>query len=57
MNSDGIQDLIIGALGWNKNNTMTAVGRSYVVIEKEEGGGWPAMMNLSTIDGNNGFTL
>ena len=56
VNSDGIQDFIIGAWYWNKNNTMTQVGRSYVVIGKE-GGGWPAMMNLSTIDGNNGFTL
>ena len=56
VNSDGIQDFIIGAFQWNKNNTMTFVGRSYVVFGKE-GGGWPAMMNLSTIDGNNGFTL
>ena len=50
VNSDGIQDFIIGAYCWNKSNTMTQVGRSYVVIGKE-GGGWPAMMNLSTIDG------
>ena len=56
VNSDGIQDFIIGALYWNKNNTITQVGRSYVVLGKA-GGGWPAMMNLSTIDGNNGFTL
>ena len=56
VNSDGIQDFIIGAFQWNKNNTMTFVGRSYVVFGKA-GGGWPAMMNLSTIDGNNGFTL
>ena len=56
VNSDGIQDFIIGAHQWNKNSTMTQVGRSYVVFGKE-GGGWPAMMNLSTIDGNNGFTL
>ena len=56
VNSDGIQDFIIGARYWNKSNTMTHVGRSYVVFGKE-GGGWPAMMNLSTIDGKNGFTL
>ena len=56
VNSDGIQDLIIGAADWSKNSTMTKVGRSYVVIGRE-GEGWPAMMNLSTIDGKNGFTL
>ena len=51
VNSDGIQDFIIGAPQWN-----SFTGRSYVVFGKE-GGGWPAMMNLSIIDGNNGFTL
>ena len=51
VNSDGIQDFIIGAYSWN-----SYTGRSYVVFGKEEGG-WPAMTNLSTIDGNNGFTL
>ena len=55
MNSDGIQDLIIGAPDWSKNSTMTKVGRSYVILGKQ--GGWPAMMNLSKVDGNNGFTL
>ena len=56
VNSDGIQDFIIGAPSWSKNLITVYLGRSYVVIGKE-GGGWPAMMNLSTIDGNNGFTL
>ena len=56
MNSDGIQDFIISAPQWNKNSLFPGVGRSYVVFGKQ-GGGWPAMMNLSTIDGNNGFTL
>ena len=27
------------------------------VVFGKEGRGWPAMMNLSTIDGNNGLTL
>ena len=54
VNSDGIQDFIIGE-NQMMDNAITKVGRSYVVFGKE--GGWPAMMNLSTIDGNNGFTL
>ena len=53
VNSDGIQDFIIGTPGWNSG---TGTGRSYVVIGKEEEG-WSAMMNLSKIDGNNGITL
>ena len=54
VNNDGTDDLIIGAPYWNKN-TMTQVGRSYVVFG--ERGTRPVTMELSSLDGNNGFML
>ena len=38
VNSDGIQDFIIGAYDWNKNNTTTSVGVMLCLENKEEDG-------------------
>ncbi len=50
MNGDGIADIIIGAPRVN-NNT----GQSYVVFGSK--GSWPAAINLTDLNGNNGFTI
>ncbi|MBA3756993.1 MAG: FG-GAP repeat protein, partial [Nitrosomonas sp.] len=49
VNGDGFDDLIIGASGANSNST------SYVVFGKASG--FSATMNLSSLDGRNGFRL
>ncbi|MEH2283602.1 MAG: hypothetical protein V7K90_20110 [Nostoc sp.] len=53
INSDGIADLIIGAFGANSNGTDS--GQSYVVFGKSTG--WSATLNLSDLNGANGFAL
>ncbi|MFB2892382.1 beta strand repeat-containing protein [Aerosakkonemataceae cyanobacterium BLCC-F50] len=50
VNGDGIGDLIIGAVGANNY-----AGRSYVVFGKSTG--FSASLNLSTLDGSNGFVI
>ncbi|WP_338430538.1 hypothetical protein [Synechococcus elongatus] len=50
VNGDGIDDLIIGAPGVN-----SAAGQSYVVFGKK--GGRSADLNLSALDGSNGFRI
>jgi hypothetical protein len=54
VNGDGIGDIIIGAHGWDLD-TIINVGRSYVVFGHR--GAWPAVMELSSLDGKNGFTI
>jgi len=54
INGDGIDDLIIGAIGVDVGGNESA-GRSYVVFGS--GGGFPDPLDLSTIDGTNGFLL
>ncbi|PPS43889.1 S-layer family protein [Chroococcidiopsis sp. TS-821] len=49
VNGDGIHDLIIGAPNAN------SAGESYVVFGKQ--GGFSANLNLSTLDGTNGFRI
>ena len=53
MNGDGFGDLIIGARGADPNGSNS--GASYVVFGKA--GGFAANLNLSTLDGSNGFKL
>ena len=54
INGDGIDDLIIGAVNANPNGIAYA-GQSYVVFGNEEG--FPASLELSALDGNNGFVF
>jgi FG-GAP repeat/RTX calcium-binding nonapeptide repeat (4 copies) len=54
VNGDGFDDLIIGAQGADLNGNFS-VGESYVVFGKS--GGFAANLNLSALDGSNGFVL
>jgi hypothetical protein len=54
VNGDGIDDLIIGARGADPNGIGSA-GQSYVVFGSNSGFG--AGLNLSTLDGSNGFAI
>jgi hypothetical protein len=58
INGDGIDDLIIGALGADPNG-VGAAGESYVVFGQDtvNGPGFGASLDLSTLTGSNGFTL
>ena len=53
VNSDGIADLIIGAFFASPNGTSS--GQSYVVFGKSTG--WSATLNLSDLNGANGFAI
>jgi hypothetical protein len=53
INGDGFNDLIIGAFGADPNGSI--FGAAYVVFGKASG--FPENLNLSTLDGSNGFTL
>ncbi|MEH1961704.1 MAG: hypothetical protein V7L05_17850, partial [Nostoc sp.] len=53
INGDGIADLIIGAPGANPNGSDS--GQSYVVFGRK--GGFDAQLNLSTLNGTNGFAI
>ncbi len=53
INGDGIDDLIIGASGADPNGSNS--GASYVVFG--DAGGLPNPINLSTLNGLNGFVL
>lgn len=57
INGDGIDDVIIGAPGFNGNNpdATTSPGYSYVVFGKL--GGFSANFELSKLDGTNGFAI
>jgi hypothetical protein len=55
MNGDGIGDIIIGARHWDLDETATNAGRSYVVFGHR--GAWPAVVELSSLNGKNGFTI
>ncbi|MBX9258858.1 FG-GAP repeat protein, partial [Desmonostoc muscorum CCALA 125] len=50
VNNDGISDLIIGAY-----NAASGAGNSYVVFGKSSG--FSASLDLSTLDGSNGFAI
>ena len=53
INGDGYDDLIIGAYGADHNGSLS--GSSYVVFGKASG--FAARIDLSTLDGSNGFRL
>ncbi len=53
VNGDGFDDLIIGASGADPSGDLS--GSSYVVFGKASG--FSATMNLSSLDGGNGFRL
>ncbi|EDX82844.1 FG-GAP repeat domain protein [Synechococcus sp. PCC 7335] len=54
VNGDGVDDLIIGAPGATSNGKRR-VGESYVVFGSE--GGFAPSLELSALDGSNGFVL
>ena len=54
INSDGIDDLIVGAAGVVVNG-LIRVGASYVVFGSDQG--FSANLELSSLDGSNGFVL
>ncbi|WP_228039093.1 beta strand repeat-containing protein [Nostoc sp. LEGE 12450] len=54
INGDGFDDLIIGASGASPNGQLYA-GESYVVFGSSNGFG--ASLNLSSLDGSNGFVI
>ncbi|MEM9219625.1 MAG: PKD domain-containing protein, partial [Cyanobacteria bacterium P01_F01_bin.150] len=55
-NGDGIDDLIIGAYKANgENNNFSDAGESYVVFGSTQG--FSANLNLSSLDGSNGFVI
>ena len=54
VNGDGFDDIIIGAYGADPNGNERA-GESYVVFGKS--GGFAASLDLSSLDGSNGFTI
>ncbi|NJK68907.1 MAG: hypothetical protein HC941_22425 [Microcoleus sp. SU_5_3] len=54
VNGDGIDDLIIGALNAAPNGRRDA-GQSYVVFGRQNG--FSASLNLSELNGSNGFVL
>ncbi|MCC5660634.1 hypothetical protein LC608_27375 [Nostoc sp. XA010] len=53
INGDGIDDLIIGAPSADPNDIIS--GQTYVVFGSK--GGFDAQLNLSTLNGTNGFTI
>ena len=56
VNGDGYDDLIIGAFGGSPNGVGGA-GETYIVYGGANAPGTGGRFNLSTLDGNNGFTL
>jgi FG-GAP repeat len=55
VNGDGIDDLIIGAIGTGVSRITFGANQSYVVFGSRSGFG--AALNLSSLNGNNGFIL
>jgi VCBS repeat-containing protein len=61
VNGDGVDDLIIGAWGADSNVNSyinNDSGESYVVFgQSDQGDGFPASLDLSALNGTNGFVL
>jgi Ca2+-binding RTX toxin-like protein len=51
INGDGLDDLIIGT----RNTSASSIGQSYVVFGRS--GGFSSSLNLSSLNGSNGFTI
>ncbi|CAB3778414.1 hypothetical protein LMG27177_00599 [Paraburkholderia fynbosensis] len=57
INGDGIEDFAIGSPGWNGAGAgYNAPGRVYVIYGKADGDTW-SNVDLSKLDGSNGFIL
>ena len=56
VNGDGYDDLIIGASGGDPNGDSTA-GETYIVYGGASAPGTGGVLDLSALDGTNGFTL
>ena len=57
VNGDGYDDIIIGAVGADRNgNSVSNRGASYVVFGKDDDA-FAATMNLSELDGSDGFRI
>jgi subtilase family protein/Big-like domain-containing protein/cadherin-like protein/FG-GAP repeat protein len=54
INRDGLDDIVIGALGFEPDNTLTDVGQSYVVFGDT---GFPPVFELADLNGLNGFKI
>ena len=55
INGDGFDDLIIGAPGASPDQAYS--GASYVVFGSDSDYNWPGSLELSALDGNNGFVI
>jgi Ca2+-binding RTX toxin-like protein len=55
INGDGFDDLIIGASYADIKNSYSGEGQSYVIFGKSSG--FSASLNLSSLNGTNGFTI
>jgi hypothetical protein len=55
INDDGFDDLIVGADQADQPNDVKDAGESYVIFGSDEG--FPASLDLSSLNGNNGFTF
>ena len=55
VNGDGFDDLIVGAPFADADDYYSSEGQSYVVFGSDEG--FPAVLELSDLDGSNGFAL
>ncbi len=53
VNQDGIDDFYLAAPGTNGG---TAAGQAYVIFGRA-GGGFPAELDLTTLDGTNGYVI
>ena len=56
INGDGVSDLVIGAYGADPGGRAWA-GSSYVVFGRPNGVAWNASLELSSLNGVNGFVL
>ena len=58
VNGDGIDDLIVGAPVADPDGNNNGAGKSHVVFGQDASSdGFPAIFDLDTLDGENGFTL
>lgn len=56
INGDGHPDAVIGSTGEDING-LEAAGAGYVIFGRDSGFTWPAIFDLTSLDGSNGFRL